>query len=263
MNLKELQRNFETLAAEDPLWTVLADDRKRDKRWDVEEFYATGERDIARVQRCLECLGLRLHGHAALDFGCGVGRLTFPLSRRFEVCYGVDISPSMIEFAKTQARRGNHCEFVLNTSTALASVGSATLDLVFSYIVLQHIAPRLIRRYLKAFARVLKPGGLLVFQLPSMVDYEQAQNRKAFRMLRKRIHYFEKWLASKRSPGAENAYFDMRAIRTHKLIRFVEDRCNCQLVGVMDYQAAAPSWLSYLYVFKKRTHPRKLLIEGW
>lgn len=263
MNLDELQRNFEALAARDPLWAVLADEQKRDNKWDLEEFYTTGEQDIAGIEKSLANHGVPLGGQTALDFGCGVGRLTFPLSRRFDTCYGLDISPSMIEFAKSQIERGNHCEFILDASTSLDPLESESLDLVFSYIVLQHIAPGLTRKYFKAFARILKPAGLLVFQLPSRVDYEQAQNRKPFRMLRKRIHYCRKWIARKLSRADENAYFEMRAIRAHKVIRFLEDYCNFQLVAVVDYQSATPAWLSYLYVFRKRKYPRNKIIEGW
>ena len=41
--------------------------------------------------------------------------------------------------------------------------------LVYSNIVLQHIHPHYSKQYLKEFLRVLKPGGMLVFQLPSEV----------------------------------------------------------------------------------------------
>ncbi len=102
MNLSQLQENFEALAADDPLWTVLSDNAKRGGKWDLEEFYATGRAVIddleSRLEKCGECLG----GDAAIDFGCGVGRLTFPLSQRFRTCYGIDISRSMVDFASTQ-----------------------------------------------------------------------------------------------------------------------------------------------------------------
>ena len=32
----------------------------------------------------------------SLDFGCGIGRLTQAMAEFFEVCDGVDISPTMI-----------------------------------------------------------------------------------------------------------------------------------------------------------------------
>ena len=44
---------------------------------------------------------------AALDYGCGVGRLTLPLAERCEHVYGVDVSPSMLrEAARNAARMG-------------------------------------------------------------------------------------------------------------------------------------------------------------
>ena len=44
---------------------------------------------------------------------------------------------------------------------------SDSFAFVYSSIVLQHLEPRYQKRYLSEFIRVLAPGGLLVFQLPS------------------------------------------------------------------------------------------------
>ena len=44
------------------------------------------------------------------------------------------------------------------------------MDFIYSRIVLQHVNSRYaVRSYLSEFARVLAPGGLLVFQLPSHI----------------------------------------------------------------------------------------------
>lgn len=45
----------------------------------------------------------------ALDFGCGVGRLTQALAAHFDEVTGVDISPSMIKLAKKYSRHGDGC----------------------------------------------------------------------------------------------------------------------------------------------------------
>ena len=44
---------------------------------------------------------------------------------------------------------------------------SDSFDFIYSHITLQHIAPRFTKIYLKQFLRLLKPQGLLYFQLPS------------------------------------------------------------------------------------------------
>jgi SAM-dependent methyltransferase len=57
-------------------------------------------------------------------------------------------------------------EFRVNTSERLESLESDSIDLVYTRLVLQHMPPRYIRAYLAEFVRVLRPGGVAVFQLP-------------------------------------------------------------------------------------------------
>ena len=66
----------------------------------MEEFFATGEAEFAHVSRVAETLGRPGRRGRALDFGCGVGRLTRALGERFESAIGVDISAGMVEQAR-------------------------------------------------------------------------------------------------------------------------------------------------------------------
>jgi ubiquinone/menaquinone biosynthesis C-methylase UbiE len=96
-----------------------------------------------------------------LDFGCGVGRLTQALARRFAACTGVDISEEMIRKAEA-INRYPHCSYLANSATTLP-FADATFGFIYSNIVLQHVPPRFSEQYLREFVRVLAPGGLLVF----------------------------------------------------------------------------------------------------
>ena len=101
-----------------------------------------------------------------LDFGCGVGRLTRPLSESFLETVGIDVAKSMIVVAR-RYNRNPRCRFVVNREPDLRSVNSSTFDFVHSCLVLQHIPPDVTIRYIEEFLRVAKPGGLVVFQLPA------------------------------------------------------------------------------------------------
>lgn len=77
MNLEKLKNDWESLAERDALWAILTDGSKASGKWDIAEFMATGEAEIevvlghlARINRSPDFEG------TALDFGCGVGRLT-------------------------------------------------------------------------------------------------------------------------------------------------------------------------------------------
>ncbi|MBC2607418.1 class I SAM-dependent methyltransferase [Pelagicoccus albus] len=241
MNLSRLQKNFESLAAEDPLWTVLSDNSKKGGLWDPEEFYQSGEDEIVSLEQRLAHFGISLSGAQALDFGCGVGRLTFPLSRRFDTAIGVDISKSMIAEAENNLGRGKSCKFFLNTNDSLSFLEANSLDFVYSDIVFQHIAPRYSKRYFAEIARALKPGGTFAFQLPSHYTGPS--------YFRKRFGYFLKRL--QQATGSGKAYFEMNGIPLPKLLTFMEQGLSLQLVALWDYPAAGENWQSYLYVFRK------------
>jgi len=49
---------------------------KQNNQWKLEEFMATGGPTIEALLRLLEELGLTVDRTRALDFGCGVGRLS-------------------------------------------------------------------------------------------------------------------------------------------------------------------------------------------
>jgi len=104
---------------------------------------------------------------AAFDFGCGVGRLTQALAEHFESVTAVDISERMIELARGLNRHGERVSYVHNTASDLAAFSPGTFDFVYSDIVLQHVVPAASDRYIREFVRILRPGGITVFQVPS------------------------------------------------------------------------------------------------
>jgi SAM-dependent methyltransferase len=135
-----------------------------------DEFLATGEREVAELFGELEALGATPNLGRALDFGCGVGRLTQALAVRFERCDGVDITASMIEQARQINRHGERVSYHVAAGGDLAVFDDGSFDFVLSFIALQHMEPRYAKRYIAEFIRVLAPGGLALFQLPSAAD---------------------------------------------------------------------------------------------
>lgn len=104
------------------------------------------------------------------DFGCGCGRNLQNLWYRFNRIDGVDISKNNLKHAEENLLKAGcpkdrfnlyHCNGI-----DLNDVPSAHYDFVMSTIVLQHIAVYDIRlNYFKEFFRILKPEGLLSFQM--------------------------------------------------------------------------------------------------
>jgi ubiquinone/menaquinone biosynthesis C-methylase UbiE len=160
MNLDELKNMWTTLGDKDPMWAILNDPTCKQDAWTADDFFQTGRDHIKHVlQKALP------QGHGkALDFGCGIGRLTQALAEHFESVDGVDISNSMIENAKKLNRFPDRVVYHLNQQNNLSIFPSNQYDFVCSVIVLQHMPAVLQRNYIGEFIRVLKPGGVVFFQ---------------------------------------------------------------------------------------------------
>ena len=171
-DLVRLQQVWENLAQEDPLWAISSWPSKRGGKWNVEEFFATGEDEVRNVFKMLDSRGIVVPVTAALDFGCGVGRVTQALARRFESVCGVDISPTMIEMANAFNQYPDRCRYLLNTADHLHQIADQSFSFIYSIVVLQHIPPEIARRYIAEFGRIVERGGVVMFQLTSGVAKE-------------------------------------------------------------------------------------------
>jgi SAM-dependent methyltransferase len=177
-DLRRVQETWDALSSDDDLFGVIWG-YPYVQNQTADEFFAAGETEIAQLLRRAERHGLPRRRERALDFGCGAGRLTQALARRFEHAVGVDVAPGMIEAARRLDVSEGRAEFVLNDHPDLRRFEDASFDLVYSNLVLQHMPPGLARGYVAELARVLAPGGLLVFQAPSEKTALPRLSRKA------------------------------------------------------------------------------------
>lgn len=173
MALEAHKKVWESLARYDPMWAILTAEEKRGRKWDREEFFRTGEREIASLLSDLAAFGLPAGRGAALDFGCGIGRLTQALAAHFDQVVGLDISEEMIGLARESNRYPSRCRYLVNNSADLSQMPDGSFDLVYSNVVLQHIAPRISKNYLREFMRVARPGGTIVFQVPCSMHWKR------------------------------------------------------------------------------------------
>lgn len=181
-----MKKTYEKLGREDPLYAVLSNKHLRHNKWDPVEFFRTGEREIEGILRYIDQLGLPLQPHRALDFGCGVGRLTQALADRFEQVVGVDIAGSMVQRAREYNRHGDRVDYIVNTTDDLRVLDSDHFDFVYSSITLQHIPPEPATKYIQEFFRVVRPGGIVVFQVPNGKPYRPGSVRALLYEIRRR-----------------------------------------------------------------------------
>lgn len=246
MNLWQTRRHWEKFARTDPLWAVLTSPDKAGNRWQLDEFFATGlrETDAALARVLGHCPALR-RGHA-LDFGCGVGRLTQGLAAHFDRVTGVDISANMLDLAQQHNRHGDRITFVRNSRPDLACFDDGAFDFVLSLITLQHVEPRFSRRYLADFVRVLAPGGAALFQIPESTAGPAPRRRFSLwpATLAKRL-----FRVLNRSAAARPV-MEMHTLPRTEIIAIVET-AGARVLERYRHDAAGADFESYNYIVRK------------
>ncbi len=234
MQLKLNRDDWERLAKEDPLWAILACKSKRGGKWDIKEFFETGRRRIAGVMNYLDSLDIEVSRDKALDFGCGIGRLTQALADYFNVVYGVDIAYSMIRLAKKYNKYGNKCRYYLNDKNNLHMFKNNFFNFIYSDLTLQHIPPVHSMNYIKEFMRTLDFNGVLVFQLFDAPPW-------VVRIFKPIIRY--------RKKIARKPVVEMYGIKKEKVIELIEN-CGGNAVQVKQNKWRY-NWMSLNYFIVK------------
>jgi SAM-dependent methyltransferase len=186
-SVRRLSEDWDELAEEDALWAILAEPGRDERRWELDAFLATGEQEVAAVLATAERLGHPSRHERALDFGCGVGRLTRALASRFDECVGVDVSPEMVRRARELNVDTPNCSFVVNVEPHLRQFPDASFDFVYSSKVLQHMpSSELACEYVREFLRIVRDDGLVVFQLWTRIPLRNRvqPRRRAYGALR-------------------------------------------------------------------------------
>jgi 2-polyprenyl-3-methyl-5-hydroxy-6-metoxy-1,4-benzoquinol methylase len=239
LDLQELARHWEEFAKTDPLWAILINREKRGKRWRVEDFFKTGLDEINGIMGEVESMNLKIGRSRALDFGCGVGRLTRALADYFDEVSGVDISESMIRLAEKYNREISKCRFYLNQRDDLRLFGDGIFDFVYSSITLQHMESRYATKYLTELLRVVSPRGLLVFQLvEEQIGLKTLPNRS--RMLAYKI----------RNRLANRPIMEMHGMQKKSVISTISNGGG-KTLKVERLPDQGPGWRSYRYFVTK------------
>lgn len=163
---------WEKFGRENPYYGVLAEERFASANIESNraEFFESGRAFIAALLKRYESHFGPLPRERALDHGCGVGRLTFPLAKAFGSVTGLDISPSMLAEAEANARSlgASNVEFALADDNLSNAPGE--YDFVNSYITLQHIPVRRGLPILSRLVRRVRPGGGIHVHLSIRTD---------------------------------------------------------------------------------------------
>jgi 2-polyprenyl-3-methyl-5-hydroxy-6-metoxy-1,4-benzoquinol methylase len=236
---------WEENAKRNARWAVISDPAMIGKPWNDDLFFESGHRDVKSVLSLAESLGAKITQNKngdALDFGCGVGRLSQALAVRFKKVISVDVSPEMIRQAKELNTHAN-IEFRANAKSDLSFIAAESIDFILSLIVIQHVPPPYSLHYLKEFARILKRQGTLIVQIPS--------RRKA--SLKNRIRSFvpEQFFRLKHSfTRPTQPYVVMFGIKEHDIKALFKEN-GLELLRLHPDTLAGEDWESFTYIVTK------------
>jgi SAM-dependent methyltransferase len=122
---------------------------------------------IADLLRILEPHGLQ--GRRLLDVGCGTGKSFMPmLARDWEVT-ACDISPAMLELAREKA--GDRVRLIVADMLALPRFGEFDLSWALDDAINYLLSAEELRRALAGMRENLSPGGLLLFDVNTLLAY--------------------------------------------------------------------------------------------
>lgn len=159
---RDTDRDWEFIAQQNPFYGVLTNERYRGKSLDDDtrqEFYDTGRTDIAFVlDSFARHFDVLPPFTSAIDFGCGVGRLTNAIAEHCEHVVGVDISDTMLATARANTPWQN--------VQYQKGIPEHSVSWVNSHIVLQHIPPRRGMVILRSLLEKVEHGGVISIQVP-------------------------------------------------------------------------------------------------
>lgn len=131
---------------------------------DETHFEEGGRRDAARVGKHISA------GSVVLDFGCGSGRVTRYVAPMCAQLWAVDVSPRMLELARERLAGAANVRFARCHDVTVPDVPSESVDVVYSFLVLQHLEREDAFLALRELRRVIRPSGTAILTFPNLLS---------------------------------------------------------------------------------------------
>lgn len=116
---------------------------------------------------------------SVLEIGHGGGRILAAASRAFKDAVGVDIHNNNEKVLQELASRGIENVRLIQTDGQTIPLDQESVDVVYSFIVLQHVEKMsILEKYVSEAHRVLKPGGLAVLYFGRQATFSSNRSSK-------------------------------------------------------------------------------------
>ncbi len=122
-----------------------------------------------------------------VDYGCGPGFLSKHVSFAVKQIFAVDISQGALECAKIINSAPNL--IYINVNEIDQKISDNTVDLVFSFAVIQHVNEVIFEEILKICSKKLKKSGVILLHMPLEIptwisEEEQKKDKSLFARLK-------------------------------------------------------------------------------
>lgn len=162
------ERIWEFYGEKDPYFAVNTISDMRSEKIDKDKiklFFEEGEEYVKKIWQEIEDHFISsFNPRRALDFGCGVARLTLPIAERSEQAVGVDISANMLKVAEQNANLFNINNVSFIKGDDYLSKITGEFDFIHSFVVFQHINPKIGEEIFRKMVQMLSEEGIGVLQ---------------------------------------------------------------------------------------------------
>ena len=166
-----VQKTWRHFGETEAYWSVLTAPQFLEARFEEKKdvFFQSGEKEVERLFDTLRRNDLDASAlETCLEYGCGVGRVTLWLAKRFAAVHGYDISAPHLSKARSFVTESGLDHVQLHHLERLEDLDRLpTVDVVYCFIVLQHNPPPVTAFVLRRLLRALRPGGVAFFQVPT------------------------------------------------------------------------------------------------
>jgi ubiquinone/menaquinone biosynthesis C-methylase UbiE len=161
--MKTEQKTWNKFGKIAPYYSVLVAEEFKPENLSAENlatFFDSGNEHVSRLMEMIREFRPQFTPQTAVDFGCGVGRVTLALAKISSRVLAVDVSESMLEEARKNCSNQGANNVTFMTTADFLRQPDASADFVHSFIVLQHIRPSSGYQLIQKLISTLQEGGI-------------------------------------------------------------------------------------------------------
>jgi SAM-dependent methyltransferase len=179
-----------------------------------------------------------------IDYGCGPGFLAKIVSENVAKVFALDISPGALACAQVLNPSPN-LAYVLADESGLCSIENDSVDVVFSYAVIQHLSDATYNKMLDNCWSKLRPGGRILLHI-QLIDplWKTEDEWRADKSLQGRLkfkyglHCFGRTIEDHVRLVRNHGFID---VYTKPLTELVDDEAGSELVSQSILTATKPA----------------------